>query len=97
MPAYLIVEIDIHNLPEYEEYIKLAPPSIALYGGRYLVRGGKIEVLEGDWNPKRFVIVEFPDAEKAKQWWSSDEYAKAKIIRQRAADTKMILVEGLQH
>ncbi len=96
MSAYIIVDVKIHNSRAYEEYKKLTPASIAAYKGTFVVRGGVTESLEGDWEPGRIVIVEFPDLEKAKQWWNSTEYANAKLIRQGAATTKMILVEGLQ-
>ncbi len=94
MPAYIIVEINIHDHTDYEEYKKLTPSSLAVYDGEFVVRGGKTETLEGGWNPGRIVVLKFPSAEKAKQWWASDEYAPAKAIRQRAASTKMILAEG---
>ncbi|MFL5441248.1 MAG: DUF1330 domain-containing protein, partial [Myxococcales bacterium] len=64
-------------------------------GGRYLARGGKTDVLEGSWQPKRFVILEFPSVEKAKAWWGSTEYAEAKSIRQKAAKTSLVVVEGV--
>ena len=95
MPAYVIVEVEIHNPVEYEEYKKLTPAAITAYGGRFIVRGGKTETLEGDWKPERIVVLEFPDTEKAREWWNSIEYAGAKVIRQRVADTQMILVDGI--
>ena len=94
MPAYIIVEINIHDPKGYEEYKKLAPASIAAFGGEFLIRGGKTETLEGDWTPERIAVVEFPDMETAKKWWSSPEYAPAKNIRLITAKTKMILAEG---
>ena len=74
----------------------MVPPSLAAYGGRFLVRGGKVENLEGDWSPKRLVMVEFPSVERAKEWWDSPEYAEAKALRQATAKTQMIVVEGLE-
>ncbi len=97
MSAYVIVEIEIQNFSEYENYKKLAPATVAAYGGKYLARGGETEILEGDWKPGRIVILEFPDTAHAKEWLGSEEYAPAKAIRDRAAKTKMILVEGVQH
>ncbi len=94
MPAYIIVEVKINDPVQYEEYRKLTPISLAAYQGKFIVRGGKTETLEGSWDPQRIVVLEFPDAELAKKWWASEEYAPAKIIRQRTAETKMILVEG---
>ncbi len=96
MPAYIIVEIEILDPQVYEEYKKLTPASLAAYNGKFIVRGGRTEVLESDWNPGRIVVLEFPTMEKAKQWWSSEEYAPAKDIRQRSASTKMVLVEGFE-
>jgi uncharacterized protein (DUF1330 family) len=94
MPAYIIVDITIEHAENYAGYIKLTPATIAAYDGKFIVRGGKTEALEGDWQPGRFVILEFPSVEKAKQWWASEEYAPAKALRQANAKTKMIVVEG---
>ena len=95
MAAYIIVDITIHDTEAYEGYKKLTPASLVAYEGKFIVRGGKTETLEGDWQPERFVILEFPTADKARQWWASEEYAPAKKIRQANATTKMILVEGI--
>jgi uncharacterized protein (DUF1330 family) len=95
MPAYVVVEIAIHDPVTYERYRELAPPSISAYGGRYLVRGGATEALEGTWSPLRFVMLEFPDPERARAWWASDEYGPAKALRHSSADTRMLLVEGV--
>jgi uncharacterized protein (DUF1330 family) len=73
----------------------MVPPSLAAYGGKFLVRGGRVETLEGDWSPKRFVMVEFPSVERAKAWWDSAGYAGAKALRQATAKTQMIVVEGV--
>ena len=94
MPAYIVVEVEVEDPVRYEDYKKMVPPSLAAYGGRFLVRGGKVENLEGDWAPKRFVMVEFPSVEQAKAWWSSPEYAEAKALRQATAKTQLIVVEG---
>jgi len=95
MPAYVVVQIDVKDAETYERYKLLAPPAIAAYGGRYLVRGGATEALEGSWHPKRFVILEFPSTEQARAWWASPEYAAAKALRQSCTHTEMLLVEGL--
>ena len=94
MSAYVVVQIAIEDPPTYEQYMVLAPPSIAIYGGRYVVRGGPSEVLEGTWQPPRLVILEFPTVAQARSWWSSPEYAPAKALRQRCARTEMLLIEG---
>jgi uncharacterized protein (DUF1330 family) len=93
--AYVIVQIDVQDPATYEEYKAEAPASIAAYGGRYLVRGGPVEQLEGTWAPARLVILEFPTAERARAWWSSTEYGPAKALRQAAARTEMILIAGV--
>lgn len=95
MSAYIVADIEIHDAARYETYKRMAPPSIAQYGGRYLTRAGATDVLEGDWTPKRFVILEFPTMEQARAWWSSPEYAEAKALRQSITTTRMILTEGL--
>ncbi|MEO8209946.1 MAG: DUF1330 domain-containing protein [bacterium] len=96
MSAYIIVEIKIHNHEEYENYKKLTPATLKAYDGKFIVRGGESEILEGDWTPGRIVILEFSDMQQAKKWWSSEEYAPAKKIRQNCSYTKMILVEGFE-
>ena len=95
MPAYVIVDISISDPETYERYKELAPPSIAEYGGRYIARGGATTVLEGEWAPERLVILEFPSAAQATAWWGSESYAEAKALRQAAASSRMVLVEGL--
>ena len=95
MPAYVIVDVKINNPDEYEEYKKLTPASVAAYQGSFIVRGGPTETLEGDWVPGRIVVLEFPNAERARQWWNSPEYAPAKMIRQGASVTRMILADGV--
>lgn len=95
MPAYIVVEVEIKNPVEYEDYKKLSGPSVEAFDGKFIVRGGKTETLEGNWSPERFVIIEFPTAEKAKEWWNSELYSKAKVIRYRTAESKMLVVEGV--
>ncbi len=94
MPAYVLVELSIHDPELYEEYKQLTPETIEAYGGRFVVRGGKTELLEGDWNPERIVLLEFPSVERAREWWESEEYTRARLIRQRAAETRMIILQG---
>jgi uncharacterized protein (DUF1330 family) len=94
MPAYIIVEVEVHNPQEYEAYKQLTPAAVAAFDGRFIVRGGPTETLEGDWNPERIVVLEFPSVERAKEWWNSELYSKAKIIRQQNARTRMIVAEG---
>ncbi len=95
MSAYVIVQVAIDDPATYERYKALAPASITAYGGRYVVRGGLSEVLEGTWQPSRLVILEFPDWERGRAWWDSPEYAPAKALRQSCAQTEMLLIEGM--
>ncbi len=94
MAAYLIVQVNVNDPKRYENYKKMVPPSLEPYGGRFLVRGGKVENLEGSWNPARLVVIEFDSVERAKAWWGSNEYAEAKALRQATADTEMVVVQG---
>jgi uncharacterized protein (DUF1330 family) len=95
MSAYVIVEIDVQDPVGYEEYKKLASDSILKSGGKYIVRGGATEVLEGDWKPKRIVILEFESMERAKDWLNCEEYREPRKMRHRTAKTSMLLVEGV--
>lgn len=95
MPVYAIFDIAVTDPERYEDYKKLAPPAIAACGGKYLARGGQLDVLEGDWNPSRIVVLEFPTAEQAKAWIDSPEYREARALRHATATTNAILVEGL--
>ena len=95
MTAYVIVELEITDAAGYDDYRKLVPPTVAAYDGRFVVRGGACETLEGSWRPQRMVVLEFPSVARAKQWWASVEYAEAKAMRQRTARTRMIVVEGV--
>jgi uncharacterized protein (DUF1330 family) len=94
MSAYVIVEIDIVDPVGYEKYKKLAGATVEKYGGKYIVRGGKAEVLEGDWHPKRMVVLQFESLQRAKEWLNSEEYREPRKMRHRTARTNMILVEG---
>jgi len=95
MSAYVIVDIQVTDPVGYEEYKKLAPPIVAAYGGKYLARGGKTETLEGDWSPKRLVILEFESAERAKAWLNSPEYRAPRQLRNQTTKTNMVVVEGV--
>lgn len=94
MPAYVINDMEITDPVMFEEYKKLSPPTVAQYGGRFLARGGRVEPLEGDWSPRRLVILEFPSIEQALAWADSPEYAPAKRLRQLASKSNLIVVEG---
>ena len=95
MAAYVIVDLEIVDPSGFEEYKKQAAATVHKYGGKYIVRGGSTEVLEGDWNPKRIVILQFDSMERAKEWLNCEEYREPRKMRHRTAKTKMILVEGV--
>jgi uncharacterized protein (DUF1330 family) len=94
MPAYLIANVDVKDAAAFEEYRKQVPATIAKHGGKYLVRGGRVERLEGSWNPTRLVVLEFPSMEQARRWYDSDDYRGPKALRMKAALTDAVFVEG---
>jgi uncharacterized protein (DUF1330 family) len=95
MTAYVIVDVQVTNPEGYAEYKNLAQVAVAQYGGKYLARGGKTETLEGDWQPNRLVILEFPSSEQAKAWLNSPEYAPARAMRHQYAKSRMVVIEGV--
>lgn len=94
MKAYLIADIEIRDPATYEAYRREVPAMIAAHGGRYLVRGGATEVLEGDWQPRRVVVLEFPSSRELEGFYHSAEYQALKAIRVRASDSRIIAVDG---
>ena len=92
MPAYVIVDIQVTDPARYEAYKPAAAATVAAYGGRYLARGGAVEVLEGEWQPARLVILEFPDTATAKKWLESEEYRAPRALRQATARSNMVLI-----
>jgi uncharacterized protein (DUF1330 family) len=95
MPAYILAHIDVKDQDRYEEYRRLVVDTMVPFGGRFLVRGAKPEVLEGAWDPKRLVILEFADAETARRWWASPGYAAAKAIRHATSEGTLVLLDGV--
>jgi uncharacterized protein (DUF1330 family) len=95
MAAYVIADIEILDSAGFEEYRRQVPATIAAHGGRYLARGGATEVLEGAWSPKRCIILEFPDMDRFRAWWSSPEYMPLRAIRERATKSNLIVTQGL--
>ena len=95
MAAYVIVEVNVTDPPLFGEYAKGVPATIAAYGGRYIVRGGAVEPKEGGWMPKRVVLLEFPSMEQARKWYDSPEYKPLLAMRLKAADAKLIFVQGI--
>ena len=96
MPAYVIADVrDAWDADALDEYRRRNTDAVANHGGRFVVRGGEHEVLEGEWDTKRFVVIEFPDAAAARAWWESDEYEAIKPIRRGASTTNIVLVDGV--
>lgn len=95
MSAYVVVQVEVKDPVRYEAYKEMVPPSLEKYGGRFVVRGGRVHTMEGSWAPRRFVLVEFPSVEQAQAWWASPEYAEAKALRQATAESQLIIVEGV--
>jgi uncharacterized protein (DUF1330 family) len=95
MPAYVIVETDISDPEQYEQYKAASPAAVAAGGGRFVVRGGETAVFEGDWDPARLVVLEFPDLETARRWYASESYQETKKLREGAARLNVVAVEGV--
>lgn len=95
MSAYVILDTEVTDPDAYARYRELATPALAAYGGKFLVRGGATEDLEGNWSPPRLVVIEFESVEQAKKWYHSDEYAEAKAVRLSASKGNLILAEGI--
>ena len=95
MPAYVIADVEVTNPELFEEYRKLVPATVEAFGGRYIVRGGDSEVVEGDWTPSRTVVIEFESFEQAKAWHSSEMYAGPKQMRIDSTNSSVIIVDGL--
>ena len=94
MAAYIIADIDVTDPAGFEEYRQRVSPMIAKWGGKYLVRGGPMETVEGDWAPKRLVVLEFESLERAKEFYRSEEYRPVMEIRHKTAVTNLVIVEG---
>ncbi len=94
MAGYMIADVNVTDPAGFEEYRQLVSATIEAYGGRYIVRGGAVEPVEGEWNPRRLVVVEFDSVARAKEWYYSEEYAGPKAIRHSSARANAIFVEG---
>ncbi|MDD3088698.1 MAG: DUF1330 domain-containing protein [Candidatus Omnitrophica bacterium] len=96
MPVYLIVEAKkVIDKSKYTEYIQKVPETIARFGGKYLVRGGKVSVASGDWDPERLIIVEFGSMDKFRAWWDSSEYRLVAPLREASAIVNAVVAEGI--
>jgi uncharacterized protein (DUF1330 family) len=94
MSAYVIIDVDVKDQEQYAQYMKAGQPTIPAHRGKPLVRGGKVQVWEGAWQPKRMIVLEFKTVEDAHAWWNSSEYKEAKKLREHAAQANVICVEG---
>ncbi len=95
MAVYLVADIDVHDAETYDEYSRRAQATYAGHGEvTYIVRGGEVDVLEGDWHPKRFFVIRFEDREKAMAWYNSPAYQEVKKIRLQSSTSNLIMVEG---
>jgi uncharacterized protein (DUF1330 family) len=95
MAVYFIVDVKVEDPATYAEYRKLVQPTLDLYGGAFLARGGAVETIEGDWQPERLVIIEFANTETFKRWYDSPEYTSARAIRFSASTSRAVLLQGV--
>lgn len=95
MAGYVIADVEVLDPVEYETYRQMVPATLAVYGGRFIVRGGASEVMEGDWRPRRLVVLEFDSVERARAWYESEEYRAARAIRQRTSRGSIVIVAGV--
>jgi len=95
MTAYVVYDVDIHDLALYQEYMAEVKPAIEAIGGRYLARGGEHKVIEGDWEPNRMVLLEFPSMDAALSFYECEPYQRTKEIRMKSSTARIILVEGI--
>jgi uncharacterized protein (DUF1330 family) len=95
MTAYMLVDLDVHDLDGFKEYQSGVPALIAKHGGEYIVRGGDFDVIEGDWQPHRLVFFRFPDRQAIHDFCDDPEYAELKALRQRTANTILVAVDGM--
>jgi len=94
MAAYIIGDVRVEDPERYKDYAAHTESTLEPFGGRFIVRGGVSEVLEGEWRPNRLVVIEFPEAEAARAWYASDAYAEIRPIRQEASTGSLVVVEG---
>jgi len=95
MPGYVIADVEVTDPTMFEEYRKQVPGTVQKFGGKFLTRGGAVQSLEGGWQPKRLVIIEFPSVEQARKWYDSEEYRSPKELRMKCSKGKLLIVEGI--
>ena len=94
MPVYLIADITVHDAERYREYVENVPALIRKHGGVYRVRGGDLQILEGDWSPSRLIVLEFPDRDAALAFHNDPEYEPYRNLRQSISDSSLVIVDG---
>ena len=95
MSAYIIAKVEVTDMEQYKNYMKLTPAAIEAFGGKFIARGGEVETLEGPEETRRVVLLEFPNLEAARAFWTSEQYAEAKAKREGAAEGSFVLVDGV--
>ncbi len=95
MAAYVIVDLEVTDRDRFKDYAEAVPSTISAYGGRYLIAGGSVETIEGDWDPKRIIVIEFESLERAQEWWGSENYRELKELRRETSQAKILLVDGV--
>ena len=95
MAAYVVVDVERTDLERAARYSEMSGPSVERHGGRFLARGGALDVLEGDWEPERLVVIEFASTEAARAWFDSDDYREARAVREGAGNWRMVVVNGV--
>ena len=95
MPAYVILDLKVFDNEKLLKYIKVAPEIIKKHEGKIIVRGGEFQTVEGNWNPEKIVMIEFPNYKTANDWWNSDEYQKATGLRKKGAHTNVLIIDGV--
>lgn len=94
MAGYVIAEVEVHDPAGYEEYRSQTLATVQKYDGEFIVRGGQVDVLEGEWYPKRLIVIRFASTDRAREWADGPEYSAIKGIRQRTAKSNVIIIEG---
>ena len=95
MAAYFIVDLEVTDRVRFKDYADAVPSTISAYGGRYLIAGGSVETIEGAWDPKRIIVIEFESLERAREWWGSEKYRELRELRRETSQAKILLVDGV--
>ena len=95
MPAFVITDVEITDASLYGQFVEQVTSTVEAHGGKFVARGGALEVIQGDWTPKRLAILEFDNLQQISAWLNSPEYTALDDIRTRSANINMVVVEGL--